>query len=425
MRKFVFFSILLVFIIGPFAFLFAAMETTPLVKSNKTATSADAKRARALLTELRARPKPGKDKRVLKVTEADINAIVAFSARAVPTLRGRATVDSDAVHIASSVKVPGGRWLNGRVAVAASKHGLNVRSVSLGRFELPSIVVVPLVRFGLNIVFGDNVGTILATSIDGVAIDGKTVSVGIRLTDADRETVTTRVKSRIRNVADVDVAQVRTFYASLDSAAKAGRAGVGSSTSGYLRLMMKLVHENASESNRASIRQSALLALAIYCGHPRVESFIGEVVPAKQRGKRTRCAATTLGGRRDLRQHFIISAGLQAASNGAIAFTIGEFKELLDSSDGGSGFSFDDLAADRAGIRLANLLLGTEVSRWPELVARLTEEKDIFPSIAGLPAGLSEKEFERRYGDVNTEAYKQVLADIERRIDALAFFTGS
>lgn len=425
MRKFLFFSILLVLIVGPAVFLFAAMESKPLVKSHKTATSSDAKRARALFKELVSLTKSGKEQRVLKVTQADINSVVAFSARAIPTLRGRATVGSDTIRIASSIRVPGGRWLNGQMAVAASERGLDIQSVSLGPFQLPASAVVPLARIGLNIVFGDNVGTILTTSIDGIAINGRTVSVGIGLSDADRETLTTSVQSTLQNVADVNVEEVRSFYAALDEAAKAGRAGYSSSAAGYLRLMMELVRETAPQDDQASIRQSALLALAIYCGHPRVERFIGDVVPEKQRGKTTKCATATLSGRRDLRQHFIISAGLEAASNGSVAFTIGEFKELLDSSGGGSGFSFDDLAADRAGIRFAQVLLKTDVSAWPTLIGRLAAEKDVFPSISGLPAGLSKSEFESRYGDVDSDAYKQVLADIERRIDALAFFSAS
>ncbi len=425
MRKFLFFSILLLLIIGPIAFLFAAMEAKPLVKTHKTATSADAKRAKSLFKELVDLTKSGTEQQVLKVTQADINSVVAFSARAVPALRGRALVGSDAINIASSVKIPGGRWLNGKLTVAASERGLNIRSISLGPFELPAAAVVPLARLGLNAVFGDNVGTILTSSIDGIAINGKTVLVGIGLSEADRETLTTSVQSKLQNVADVNVEEVRSFYAALDKAVKSGRAGASSSTAGYLRLMMELVHETASEDDQTSIRQSALLALAIYCGHPRVERFIGDVVPEKQRGKRTKCAATTLNGRRDLRQHFIISAGLEAASNGAVAFSIGEFKELLDSSGGGSGFSFDDLAADRAGIRFASVLLKADISAWPGLIGKITAEKDVFPSITGLPAGLSKSEFERRYGDVDSDAYKQVLADIERRIDTLAFFSGS
>jgi hypothetical protein len=56
-----------------------------------------------------------------------------------------------------------------------------------------------------------------------------------------------------------------------------------------------------------------------------------------------------LGGRQDLRLHFIVSLGIKVIADSGISFAAGEFKELLDALSGGSGFSFADLAADRAG----------------------------------------------------------------------------
>ncbi|MGI9414531.1 MAG: hypothetical protein ACR2PM_12725, partial [Hyphomicrobiales bacterium] len=117
-----------------------------------------------------------------------------------------------------------------------------------------------------------------------------------------------------------------------------------------------------------------------------------------------------------------ISAGLKAASTEGAAFTIGEFKELLDSAGRGSGFSFDDLAADRAGIRFAAALMQSDPQARQALLDTMISEQDLFPSISGLPAGLSKTEFERRFGTVDSPAYRDMLATIERRIDALPVF---
>ena len=85
---------------------------------------------------------------------------------------------------------------------------------------------------------------------------------------------------------------------------------------------------------------------------------------------------------------------------------MGELKELLDSNDGGSGFSFDDMAADAAGAALRRGL--------PRRAARATgrrcwrgceSEADILPPLDGLPSGLSDAEFRARYGDVDSPAY--------------------
>lgn len=424
MRKFIFFCLLVIFVVGPVVFLVAAMETDPLVKSRKTGTSADARRAKALFKELRALTEAGSNKSVLKVTQADLNSVVAFVARAVPSMRGRASVRSDAVRLASSVKVPGGWWLNSQISVAPSKAGLEIASIRLGSFELPPGAILPLVRLGLNVVFGDGVGTILTTSIDGVEIKGRRVLVGVGISDAERETLTTSVKSKLQSVADVSAEDVRKFYLAIDAAARKRGTKSGGSIVQFLQVMMDLVQERSAGGDPTDAKRAALLALAIYCGHEKVQDLIGDVVPENMRGKRTRCSGARLNGRHDLRQHFVISAGLEVASNASVAFTIGEFKELLDSTRGGSGFSFDDLAADRAGIRFAGALIDADIAAWPKLRKRLSGEKDVFPSIKGLPAGLSKSEFERRYGDVESAAYKKVLANIDDRIDALALYAG-
>src|SRR5262249_40587622 len=54
----------------------------------------------------------------------------------------------------------------------------------------------------------------------------------------------------------------------------------------------------------------------------------------------------TMHGRHDLAQHFWVSAALTALWGAKQAEAAGVLKEWLDSAEGGSGFSFADLAAD-------------------------------------------------------------------------------
>lgn len=429
MRKLLFLGVLLAVIFGPIVFLATAMETAPAVRQDATATGADAARAKAVLKRFWAVTESGAAKRQMEVSQSDMNSVLAFASRAVPTLRGRATVAPGGIDVASSVRVPGipgGRWLNLRVAVAPSTQGLKLASVKLGTYDLPAGMVLPAARILMDLVLGDRVGTIAVNSIDGIAINGRKAIVGVALTSADRKALTGRIKATARNIANLSSADdVRGYYLALDKAAADGRVKSTGSTVPYLRLALELADRKAGGADAQGELQAALLALAIYCGHVKFERLIGDVVPEKMRGKRNGCAGTTLGGRVDLRQHFVISAGLQAASNEDAAFTIGEFKELLDSAGKtGSGFSFDDLAADRAGIRFATALLESNPQDRQNLLSRLQSERSVFPSISGLPAGLSEREFKRRFGDVDSTAYRNMLKTIEQRIDALPFFAG-
>ena len=101
---------------------------------------------------------------------------------------------------------------------------------------------------------------------------------------------------------------------------------------------------------------------------------------------------------------------------------MGELKELLDSNAGGSGFSFDDMAANLAGARFAAAFLAAPRAAWPGMLARIAGEGDLLPALDGLPRGLSEAEFRARYGDVDSPGYSELIALIGGRIDALALY---
>ena len=126
----------------------------------------------------------------------------------------------------------------------------------------------------------------------------------------------------------------------------------------------------------------------------------------------------TLLGRQDTPLHFLISAALSAEGGAALADAVGLYKELSDSK-GGSGFSFNDLAADRAGTRLGRLAVRDPLAFQARLAAGVQED-DLMPMVADLPESLTQHEFLRRYGGVGGAAYQQLLQDIEARLDRLA-----
>ena len=83
----------------------------------------------------------------------------------------------------------------------------------------------------------------------------------------------------------------------------------------------------------------------------------------------------------------------------------------------GSGFSFADLAADKAGVMFASQVLTGKVC-----CARLSERFSVFdymPSVDRLPEGMGWDEFVADYGRESSERYRLTIQDIVRRIQAL------
>jgi hypothetical protein len=131
-----------------------------------------------------------------------------------------------------------------------------------------------------------------------------------------------------------------------------------------------------------------------------------------------------LSGRNDLSRHFWVSAALTVLSDAPRARTVGLSKELMDSTAGGSGFSFVDMAANIAGIRLAVVATRNSNSAH-ELQARIrqgVERDDLFPAIDALPEKISRDVLQSDFGGLGGAETQRLLNEIDRRIAALRLY---
>jgi hypothetical protein len=172
---------------------------------------------------------------------------------------------------------------------------------------------------------------------------------------------------------------------------------------------------DASDENRAM-----LIALTFYIMGTDVHKHFN--IPGNGQVKRPKRLLLTLAKRQDLAKHFVLSAGISASAGKSIADIVGLFKELED-SQGGTGFSFADLAADKAGVHLAELSVnpGTAIGI-QKTMAVADNEQDFMPSINNLPEGIQELEFNTQYIAINDPAYIVVDNEIKRRIENCAAF---
>lgn len=188
------------------------------------------------------------------------------------------------------------------------------------------------------------------------------------------------------------------------------------------RLLQPLMQHAASRSagaDPAAENRAALVVLAFYVNG----RGLGVLVPSAREWPRPQPRAVTLSERGDFAQHFAISAAVAAVAGTPLADAVGVYKEV-DDSRGGSGFSFTDLAADRAGTVFGERAVRSAQSArvLQQRVEAGLVEADFMPAARDLPEGLSEAEFKRRYGAVGSPQYREVAAVIERRLAALALY---
>ncbi|MBL1265427.1 hypothetical protein [Candidatus Methylomicrobium oryzae] len=125
----------------------------------------------------------------------------------------------------------------------------------------------------------------------------------------------------------------------------------------------------------------------------------------------------------DLAQHFIGAAALTASVNGKLAKVMGEQKELSD-ADGGSGFSFIDLAADKAGTRFGEIATSTpeNARKIQKAMSTIRSYSEFMPDPRDLPEKMSAEEFRKRFGAINSPEYQKISKEIDARITALSIY---
>lgn len=164
--------------------------------------------------------------------------------------------------------------------------------------------------------------------------------------------------------------------------------------------------------------QAVTAVLSLYVTRGSVTALVPEARGWSRPARRT----ITLAGRRDLAQHFLVSAALAAHGGDVLAYALGELKELDDAS-GGSGFSFRDLGADKAGTALGLALVQPEsAERVQQRLARVLDERDFMPTVSDLEENMQVKQFAERYGSVDDARYREVVMRIDDRIAALPLY---
>lgn len=212
-----------------------------------------------------------------------------------------------------------------------------------------------------------------------------------------------------------DARQRLRFYQ--ERLAQASRAHPVGSAVPMLPLMQALFREAARRSDQgadaAAENRAALLTLALYS----VGQHWSRWLPDAQTWPRAQPLRLQIGGRDDFAQHFLVSAALAIEAGGPMADAIGVYKELSDAQDG-SGFSFNDIAADLSGARVG-LMSQQQARRLQALLAGEVREADFMPEVADLPEFLHKKDFLARYGGLEGAPYLAMMKEIEARVAAL------
>ncbi len=316
---------------------------------------------------------------------------------------GRLTVDASLPLRA----LPGGGWANLHVAFADGATLPDIESLAVGRLVLPSWAARPLVE-------------LLARVVDPGGGDNpplRSLARGVRLTPERAQLVyewRADVPQRLfaRLMPPEQQQRLQAYHARLAQALRATPRAA--SVAALLQPMFALATARSADGGDAlAENRAALLTLALYAtGRPLVRAL-----PQARSWPRLPWRPVVLRDRIDHAQHYLVSAAIAAGAGGSLADVLGLAKEVGDARDG-SGFSFDDMAMNRAGTRLGEHAVSAPHALQSRLAAGVGDA-DIAPSVADLPGFLPEAVFVERFGGIGAPAYVRMMAEIESRVAAL------
>lgn len=401
------------------------IESEPLVAESDRLLFDDVRDAKAVLKRFDPRLMDSTRTTTVRVSDVEISKAVGAALTRLAPLRARVEARPNGVWIGGTAELPVsvffvGRYINVQMVVAPSQSELVVSQLSIGSIGIPSWIVKPAMIFAGDWFIGEGKGEPAYDSIRSVEVNGNRITVAFQ----PPGNLVADVKAAAGRAVHLGNSEaVRDYYRKLTEVSLAQRTAMPVSMSAYMGPLFKLAKKRSYKNDPISENRSLILALALYFGDSRFELLLRDVKPGDFSDGTFDPGAVKLERRHDWVQHFATTAGLQVAAGSGISNFIGEAKEIND-ADGPSGFSFTDIAADRTGVRFAEVATRSTPSarQLQSVLSEGTIETDFFPQVSDLPEGLSEVEFKKRYIDIDSEAYGVIIRQIDGRIESLALY---
>ena len=412
--------VVLVLLIGLPALLavlvFFALDNTPLVVNKVTFTPDNIERAKRLLDRNDPRKMRAGVLRTIMVVQDDLDLALNYAASRYAHGSTNVVLRDGSAMLRATFELPAnpvGRFVNLDLVLVQTSYLPRVEQLRVGSVPVPAFIGNWLLRAIIQRLKGDADYSATVDVVKQVRASNGVLKVVFEWSDL----AASQLQAAL--VPADDQARWQAYQARLVELTSQQPSGRGFSLDQLLRPMLQLARQRAEGASATAENRAVIVVLAFYVNG----EGLGALVPAARAWPAPEQRVVTLAGRTDSPQHFMVSAALAATAGSPLSDAVGVYKELDDSRNS-SGFSFNDLGADRAGTRFGDMAAASDKGAahlYRQLESSL-REPDFFPDIADLPEYMAEAEFKRRYGAVGQPAYRKMLAEIERRIAALPLY---
>lgn len=407
----VFASLSFIVLLALLTTLWLAIEDQPRVDRQIVLTPDHIGRAKKILDAHRHWVKPGM-MAMATVTPDDADLAANYLAHRLWKGNAELALADRNAGVRLSVPMSAG-WLNGYLNLEAAlveKDGLpQLRSVQIGRLLLPDTFTDMVVSLLVQWLRRSPEYRTGFDALRRVKLSRRGLSVVYRWPEG----FSGEMKASI--VGDQERERLLRYQTLLTSLSR--QTGTAVPLAEILSPLMRFAAEHSMNGDAVAENRAVILVVTFHVlGIP-----LKQILPQITALPRPVSQVVMIDGRDDFAKHFMVSAAIAAYADTALSDAIGLYKEIEDSRHG-SGFSFNDLAADRAGTKFGEKGVASEASarQLQHRAGAALEDADLMPAWTDLPEFLPEAEFRRRFGGTDSPAYRQMMAKIEERIAALA-----
>ena len=414
----------LLLLLGMLAVLALCIESSPLVAEQAPLSAANIDRVKHILREHRSENVRSGETKTIILNEEELNLVASYLARRLNFVGAALNIKEGLLALNSTwdisaflpyqSKTPS--YLNIAAVIGGSSGGagitaLNIHALNVGRMTFPSALIDVVLKIAIKHIDAAPVMKEGEKMLRGLNIGAEDVA----FTYEWRADSIDRLRGRL--ITGNERQTLAAYHQFL--VAEVERQGSAVTFTRLVEAIFRFAQMRSKNADPVAENKAAIIVLAAYVNG----GGLSQLMPEARDWPKPKKARLRLHGRRDLVQHFMTSSALAVAGGGAMSNAIGLRKEIDDASSG-SGFSFIDLAADRAGVYFAEYAVAsiTTASALQRRLAKGRGNTLLMADIGELEENLSKVVFEHRYGGSGDKRYQQVVTMIDRRINNLALY---
>ena len=382
------------------------IDLSPTVPPGKTPTAEQAKRARDVAKMAGRSLRYGNGLATLRADRADLASATTLATSLGKFGRFDSRIEKGVMTLRASRRFAF-IWINGEVHLSSSAEGFPKTRLKIGDLPLGPAISRRVINLARSLIVWRGVKV---PPLDNL----------VRTVHIEPDSVLALVYLPLDGAFANDMAALRSQPVNAELTAsiycRLTALSRKKPTADMALIVQRAFQPNSSALSSIEQNRATFVALAMYTTLPDAGRLAGD---AAQRVKACRLPSVKpiLAGREDLAAHWSLSAALAVSLGDDIGGAMGEWKELSDSRLGGSGFSFVDLAADRAGLALARRAVAPETAAAIAARLRAATGEDLLPVRAlALSEGLSERAFVEKYQTVDSAQFAAAKARIDRVI---------